>query len=86
MNERIKELADRLWRVGPRDLDAMGLTYRKEFYEQELKKFAQEIVRECMGLAEKYAAGGAGSEFDVGYISCANTLKDEFKEHFGVEE
>ena len=47
MNERIKELADRLWRVHPSDIDAMGLKTRTEFYEHELKKFAELIVREC---------------------------------------
>lgn len=47
MNERIKELADRLWRVHPKDIDAMGLKTRTEFYEHELKKFAELIVREC---------------------------------------
>ena len=40
MNERIKELADRLWRVHPSDIDAMGLKTRTEFYEHELTKFA----------------------------------------------
>lgn len=50
-----------------------------------MEKYAELLVRECIGLANKYAAGGAGSEFDVGYISCAETLAEEIKTHFGVE-
>ena len=71
MNERIKELADRLWRVHPSDIDAMGLKTRTEFYEHELKKFAELIVRECIEIV------------DSGYlIGPANQIK----QHFGVEE
>ena len=44
-----------------------------------------ETVQECIQLADQYGSGGAGSEFDVGYCSCANTLSDEFKKRFGVE-
>jgi hypothetical protein len=50
MNEQIKQLADRLWRVHPADIDALGLKSRTEFYEHELKKFAELIVRECTTL------------------------------------
>ena len=49
------------------------------------EKFAELIIRECIGLADMCGAGGAGSDFDVGYISCAEALKEEIKEHFGVE-
>ena len=60
MNERIKELADRLWRVHPSDIDAMGLKTRTEFYEQELEKFAELIVKECMTIVSK--AGNSKAE------------------------
>jgi hypothetical protein len=53
MNERIKELADRLWRVHPSDIDSMGLKTRTEFYEHELKKFAELIVRECITVLDE---------------------------------
>ena len=53
MNERIRELADRLWRIHPKDIDAMGLKTRKEFYEQELKKFAELILQEHVELLKQ---------------------------------
>jgi hypothetical protein len=51
----------------------------------EIEKFVELIVRECIDLADQYGSGGAGSEFDMGYCSCANTLSEEFKKRFGVE-
>jgi hypothetical protein len=50
MNEHIKELADRLWKIHPSEIDEMGLKTRTEFYEHELKKFAELIVKECIHI------------------------------------
>jgi hypothetical protein len=75
MNERIKELADRLWRVHPSDIDAMGLKTRTEFYEHELKKFAELIVRECSKVNNQYVGWRIG-DIDLDMV---------YKEHFGVE-
>ena len=79
MNERIKELADRLWRVHPSDIDAMGLKTRTEFYEHELKKFAELIVREC---ADAIIKDSRLSDVRSAANGCVRTIK----EHFGVEE
>jgi hypothetical protein len=57
-----------------------------EGYLQGQSDGIKQTVVECIQLADQYGSGGAGSEFDVGYISCANTLSDEFKKRFGVEE
>ena len=82
MNERIKELA----------LDAGLLNYvdhetpRRYFVhghaeQEDVEKFAELIVRECIDIAGK-------EDFDVmmkeGY-PCSQTAK-KIKEHFGVEE
>jgi hypothetical protein len=72
MNERIRELADRLWRVHPSDIDAMGLKTRTEFYEHELKKFAELIVRECITVLDE----------NDGALHHTELLK----KHFGVQE
>ena len=77
MNERIKELADRLWRVHPADIDAMGLKTRTEFYEHELKKFAELIVRECCDMVNKHMQRNNPND-------CLLVL--DIKEKFGVEE
>ena len=50
------------------------------------EKFAELLLQECIGIADKYAAGGAGSEFDAGYISCAIAMAEEIKKRFGVAE
>lgn len=89
MNERIRELADRLWRVSPRDLDVMGLTYRKEFYEQELKKFAELIVKEMCGLMEQAEDDSyhcfEPSERPTEYIEWLRYWQERFTKHVGVE-
>lgn len=79
MNERIKLLAEQA---------TLAVTKPDGHYIVQAwqAKFAELIVADCIALADKYAAGGAGSEFDVGYISCAETLSQEMKQQFGVEE
>jgi len=83
MNERIKELADRLWRVHPSDIDAMGLKTRTEFYEHELKKFAELIVQECALVAYKTAWDDLTLDYGIGTIPLH--IHNTIKEHFGVE-
>ncbi len=68
MNERIKELAEQ----------ALGT--RKyvppvwQFYDDELEKFAELIVRECAGLVEDYY--DEDTKYLAGYV---------IRKHFGVE-
>jgi hypothetical protein len=85
MNERLTEL----YRASrPKE----ALASQDEFKSanallgSDVEKFAKLIVKDCIALAEQYGSGGAGSEFDVGYLSCANTLSEEFKKRFGVDE
>jgi hypothetical protein len=65
MNERIKQLAEE---AGMYIVDDEFSTYGK-FAE----KFAELIVRECVGIADEY--DGTGS-----------TIVNRIKQHFGVEE
>lgn len=74
MNDKIKELADRLWRVQPSDIDAMGLKSRTEFYEHELEKFMGLIVQECFTTLTPY--------LDDQYIDDIESL---LKSHLGVK-
>jgi len=80
MNEQIKQIVNRAKESVPAGLDP------EQWLEVYHQKLANLIVGECIALANKYAAGGAGSEFDVGYISCAETLAQEMKQHFQIEE
>jgi hypothetical protein len=67
MNERIKQLAEQA------GFDVYG------WNENELAKFAELIVRECMAMC-KTAVGNA--DYNTGRLHCLNNIK----EHFGVEE
>ncbi len=84
MNERIKELAGRLWRVHPSDIDAMGLKTRTEFYEHELTKFAELIVRECIGCCEQVISDPVPKSVDT-WLNGGSQCIDQIKQHFGVE-
>ena len=76
MNERIKELAEQQGLTGP------------NFYisEQELEKFAELIVRECVKEIEFQYGGGSDQPMDNEWdraIECASSM---VKYRFGVEE
>ena len=66
MNERIKELADEAAEF----IEAGSGSWTSDIFEQ---KFAELIVRECIGIADEY--DGVGS-----------TIVGRIEKHFGVEE
>ena len=88
MNERIKEFEAQCWEArqyGPPWFDA--------------KKFAELIVRECIGLCDKAAEENARTFYTVtetqevgpalvskGSQVQAEKLSRQIKQHFGVEE
>ena len=67
MNERILKLAEQ---AGSTHKQSLGVY---QFYTHELDKFAELLVRECVGIADEY--DGVGS-----------TIVSRIKKHFGVEE
>ena len=67
MNKRIKELAEQ---AGYKHPDAVGLSEDYAYFDH--KKFAELIVRECVGIADEY--DGVGS-----------TIVSRIEKHFGVE-
>jgi hypothetical protein len=75
MNERIKELAEQALKHPDNDND--GLTV---FDNDELKKFAELIVRECMTVCQTI-----DKEYD-GEDVLATWCATEIGKHFGVEE
>jgi len=78
MNERIKQLAEQ---AGSTHKQNLGVY---QFYSDELEKFAELIVRECLELCKKqeYDYWRSSEDQDFTPIDCA----DAIKEHFGVEE
>ena len=70
MNDRIKELAEQ---VGSTHKQNLGVY---QFYTDELEKFAELIVKECMEWCD------AHSTID----GTAQQVRNSIKNHFGVEE
>jgi hypothetical protein len=70
MNNRLKELAEQ-----------SGLIqYDTDSKLKDVEKFAELIVRECLSLARSHR-----SQIDD-YAAGIDHVRDEIKEHFGVEE
>ena len=72
MNERIKKLAEQ---AGSTHKQSLGVY---QFYTDELEKFAELIVQECVDIISPYAI--RMENFDGGHPIA------EIKQHFGVEE
>ena len=90
MNERIKALL-----LNARNMFVNGVTESdNKIYihgsEENLEKFAELIMRECIDKIETYRIPVGNSA--AGEMACEMTysalmeIRDEIKEHFGVEE
>jgi len=84
MNERVKQLAEQ----ATCDIkDEFGNWVGREF---DKEKFAELIVRECINKIETYCIPVGNSA--AGEMACEWTyaalkeIRDDIKEHFGVEE
>ena len=80
MNERIRELAEQatsIVEVKHEGYRGKGYTTQDEFFDRE--KFAESIVRECLGKIENEADQYAEPVW-------AFELINDIKEHFGVKE
>lgn len=76
MNERIKELAEQAGiKITPMIVDGIEFEYEDVDMDgsEDLKKFAELIVKECIRVYE----------FDPSYYHEVNVAK--IKEHFGIE-
>lgn len=58
-------------------LEIFGLGARREIWERALEKYAELIVRECIGQVEV---------FNVRMDASPRHIVEAIKEHFGVEE
>lgn len=88
MNERIRQLA--LEAGGGISCIAEPLEHPWKFSESELEKFAELIVSECINKIETHRIPVGNSA--AGEMACEWTyaalkeIRNEIKEHFGVEE
>lgn len=88
MNQRIKELTKQADGVVINKMMTGATQY--VFLEKDLERFAQLIVRECVRKIETYRIPVGNST--AGEMACEWTydalkeIRDEIREHFGVEE
>jgi len=71
MNERIKELADRIWSL---DIEP------DERFKESLQNFAELIIQECISIAQDRSA------FYWEPPNNVNHTINKIRQHFGVEE
>ena len=90
MNQRIKELykqagftVARGW--GLKDTVPEDVFIANVCVSNEMKKFAELIVRECIEIADKSNQGSKSSNEGTEFYYNAD-IGDKIKEHFGVEE
>ena len=75
MNQRIKELAEQAGLL-PKEIGPVVETPHMKKKQQDLEKFAELIVRECIDIIDEEGSHEGGS---------IRSMK-KIREHFGVEE
>ena len=79
MNERIKELAIQAGFFYEDYKDIWYLEYHNQTCEEEMKKFAELIVYECMEQVHY-------TREDMINDNISQVIKDRIEKHFGIEE
>ena len=85
MNERIQELAEQ----AGLSLSQKDYSYYWVESKEDIEKFAELIVRECMTQIQEVReikAGHAGPEYTQGFDDGMFVAISTIEEHFGVEE
>jgi len=77
MNERIRELADKIWAE-----EYWNNPNTDKLLPAQLKKFAELIVKECVDIVDDAKRGRDNEVWD----NAVNFVRRELKEHFGVKE
>jgi hypothetical protein len=84
MNERIRQLADQAHEYASGVYDRRIATEGPEnvfFYQISNEKFAELIVRECVGVVDDAERGGSNDVWD----NAVKFIRRDLQEHFGVE-
>lgn len=80
MNDRIKELITQAgghWNHGD-----FNMPSSVEFQEQDIEKFAELIVKECMACSTWV---GRMNKYAIEPVHTAHTINQRIRQHFGVE-
>ena len=80
MNERIEELADKIWAE-----EYWTKPNTDKLLPAQLNRFAELIVRECIGCCEQVISDSVPESVDT-WLNVGSQCIDEIKKHFGVEE
>ena len=81
MNERIRQLAEQ---AGPNTEEELN-DDRTNIYVIDVEKFAELIVRECIGCCEQVISDPVPKSVDT-WLNGGSQCIDQIKKHFGVEE
>jgi hypothetical protein len=83
MNERIRELAEQAGILFDTEtVPETGVKYQGAMIsDQDLAKFAELIVRECLGIVDDAERGGSNDIWD----NAVKFIRRDLQEHFGVE-
>jgi hypothetical protein len=80
MNERIRELADKIWTE-----EYWTKPNTDKLLPAQLNRFAELIVAECIGCCEQVISDPVPESVDT-WLNGGSQCIDEIKQHFGVEE
>jgi len=80
MNERIQQLA--IDCAGQTEWDFPKPPASFTFNREELAKFAELIVAECLGIVDDAERGGSNEIWD----NAVKFIRRDLQEHFGVEQ
>ena len=88
MNERIKELGNQAWDYAlyhetVNGKAAFNSFINKNFSDLLLEKFAELIVRECIGCCEQVISDPVPKDVDT-WLNGGEQCIQEIKEHFGL--
>jgi hypothetical protein len=77
MNERIRELKDKIWTE-----EYWSNPNTDKLLPAQLNRFAQLIVAECISVVDDAERGGSNEIWD----NAVKFIRKDIKEHFGVEQ
>jgi len=82
MNERIQQLWSQAEEEIKVEYEDESRRNRRLYNEIFLPKFAELIVRECLGIVHDAERGGSNDTWD----NAVKFIRRDLQEHFGVEE
>ena len=85
MNERIRELNLQAMSIVMNGSDPDGDVEQMYIPSEFTKKFAELLVRECIGCCEQVISDPVPESVDT-WLNGGSQCIDEIKQHFGVEE